>query len=101
MQMFLGEPPICLVQNTYQSQHQQLSPYLLVEMIVIMNMSIMNGLKFVSQILQHRVDRQYYMEGTKIPLQGRLVFSVEKSLVFLWHKKIKDSGRAVHLFAYE
>lgn len=28
-------------------------------------------MKRTSEILQHRVDRQYYMEGTKIPLQGR------------------------------
>lgn len=28
-------------------------------------------MKRTSEILQHRVDRQYYMAGTKIPLQGR------------------------------
>lgn len=28
-------------------------------------------MKRKSEIIQHRVDRQYYMEGTKVPLQGR------------------------------
>ena len=27
------------------------------------------------KILSHRIDKQYYMAGTKIPLQGRLVYS--------------------------